>query len=768
MRIDKQVVREIDSISDFAERVFAAAMMYANQGMYVLPIRPSAKLLPPSKFGISYQHASRNPATMKKWFSPDDGKFAGWNIALACGNTEGVVAIDIDPLDKKGNNGFDSLDELEKEHGELKAPTQKTPSGGRHYLYTFDGVIGCSSGKLAKAIDTRGGDGQARGHVVAWPSTTPDGDYVWDLDGEIGDPPEWIGQALGQPWDRQAAAPMGRGSENVGDEDGERIASPKEIWSMLQCIDINELEYDEWVKIGQAIHSQYPDSEGLRLWGRWSAGGARFEKGECSIRWDKFSAGGNIRMGTLIHVAKAYGYKIKPKVVDINGEPAEFADIIEAMNKEWGVVVLGGKTRIVPMARITPQSKSIQLMEMQAFQQWMNNQRMAITDAKGCIKYVEKSKVWLADEDRNQYLGGMTFRPDKTPEFEDEYGCRTLNTWRGWSVEPAEGDWSLMKEHILKVVCSGDEKLNDWVLDWMADLYQDPANPKGCALVLKGQEGTGKGTLIEAMGKTLGRHYVHVTQESHLVGNFNAHLRDALMIFADEVVYGGSRKTAGTLKALVTERNLTVEMKGFDAMQYRNCARLAIASNEDWVVPAGSQSRRWMVLEVSSHRANDASYFTALYKELGGGGYEAMMAELMEREVTSNLTKAPTTKALQEQREMYSSHDSMAQWVYSILMKGEIPINDPTEDSLDAGWPKFSMWEDLVQAYDEFCSIKKITPRPSNLAIAEMNKLGFVKARKKVGSSRIWIRQIPTRNELADSLAKIKGMTVDMDEDEKI
>ena len=470
-------------------------------------------------------------------------------------------------------------------------------------------------------------------------------------------------------------------------------------------------------------------------------------------------------MGTLIHIAKQYGFKIKPKVVDINGEPAEFADIIEAMNKEWGVIVIGGKTRIVPMGRITPKSKSIQLMEMQAFQQWMNNQRMAITDAKGNLKYVEKSKVWLADEDRNQYLGGMTFRPDKTPEFEDDYGCRTLNTWRGWSIEPEEGDWSLMETHVLEVVCNGDKELCCWVLDWMADLFQDPANPKGCALVLKGLEGTGKGTLIEAMGKTMGRHYVHVTQENHLIGNFNAHLRDALIIFADEVVYGGSRKTAGTLKALVTERNLTVEMKGFDVMQHRNCARLAIASNEDWVVPAGSQSRRWMVLEVSPHRANDVAYFGALYKELNNGGYEAMIYGLMEREITSNLTKAPVTEALQEQRAMYSSHDSMAQWVYHVVMKGEIKVNDPTDDSLETAWPNYSAWDDLMANYMEFCEGGKMKPKPSNLAIQEMAKFGFAKKRVTVGTSRPWLRQVPTRQELADALMQIKGMKVEIEDE---
>lgn len=765
MKIDKQVVREINSVDDFKERIYAAAVMYAKEGMYVLPLVPNAKRLPPAKLGISYPHASRNVDTMKNWFHPIDGKFAGYNIGLACGNSDGIVAIDVDIEDKKGNKGFDSLDELEKEHGKLTAPMQRSPRGGVHYVYEFDGIIGCSSSKLGKAIDTRGGDGQARGHIAAWPSMVDGEAYEWIESGDIEQPPEWIGELMGKPWDRKPQV-QGRGSENVDDEDGERMASPNEIQLMLTHINIDELSYDEWLQVGQAIHSQYPNDEGLNLWGNWSKEGVRYEQGECSVRWHSFNVGGSVRMGTLVHMAKLCGFKPKPTVTDINGEPAEFADIMEEMNKAWGIVVVGGKTRIAPLDRIKPQSASIQLLEMQAFQQWMANQRMVVVDSKGIPKYVEKSKIWLADESRNQYLGGMTFRPDKEPEFDDEYGCKTLNTWRGWTRTPAQGDWSLMKAHILKVVCNGDVAIYGWLIDWMADLFQDPANPKGCALVLKGQEGTGKGTLIEAMGKTMGRHYVHVTQESHLVGNFNGHLRDALIIFADEVVYGGSRKTAGTLKALVSERNLTVEMKGLDAQQYRNCSRLAIASNEDWVVPAGSQSRRWLVLEVSPHRANDAPYFTALHRELDNGGYEAMMHELMEHEITNNLTKAPVTVALQEQRGMYSSRDSIAQWIFQLVMRNEIPVNDPTSDSLEVKWPEFCQWDDLMSAYKEFCNFEKADMKPANMALSEIGKFGFEKIRVKIGNKRLWLRAVPSREQLVVSLEELKGMTVDIDDDE--
>ena len=33
----------------------------------------------------------------------------------------------------------------------------------------------------------------------------------------------------------------------------------------------------------------------------------------------------------------------------------------------------------------------------------------------------------------------------------------TYNLWRGFGVEPKAGDWPLIRQHLLEVVCSGNE-----------------------------------------------------------------------------------------------------------------------------------------------------------------------------------------------------------------------------------------------------------------------------------------------------------------------
>ena len=62
-------------------------------------------------------------------------------------------------------------------------------------------------------------------------------------------------------------------------------------------------------------------------------------------------------------------------------------------------------------------------------------------------------------------------------------------------------------------------------------------------------------------------HSLHITQQQHLVGNFNCHLVDALFLFLDEAYWAGDKQGEGTLKALITEGTIMIEPKGVDAFR---------------------------------------------------------------------------------------------------------------------------------------------------------------------------------------------------------
>ena len=98
--------------------------------------------------------------------------------------------------------------------------------------------------------------------------------------------------------------------------------------------------------------------------------------------------------------------------------------------------------------------------------------------------------------------------------------------------------------------------------------------------------------MAQVFGSLWGRHFLHISSAKHLVGQFNAHLRDCCFLFADEAFFAGDRSHESVLKTLVTEDMIIVEGKGVDAEPSPNYVHLMMASNSDWVVPSGPDERR--------------------------------------------------------------------------------------------------------------------------------------------------------------------------------
>jgi phage/plasmid-associated DNA primase len=228
-----------------------------------------------------------------------------------------------------------------------------------------------------------------------------------------------------------------------------------------------------------------------------------------------------------------------------------------------------------------------------------------------------------------------------------------------------------MKGHILEVLCSESAEYFDYMINWLARAVQKPGEAGEVALVLRGARGAGKGIFARTFGALFGQHFLHLSNARHLTGNFNAHLRDACVVFADEAFYAGDKQHEGQLKSLVTEPTLMIEAKYANAVAVRNCLHLIVASNEDWVVPAGTDERRFFVLNVSPIKQTDYSYFAALEEELKKGGLAAMLHELLHRDISRfNVRSVPQTAGLSDQK--IRSLRGFEAWWHEILQEGNI------------------------------------------------------------------------------------------------
>lgn len=760
MEINLSKICDIEAIKDRDAKVLAAAVMYAEQGFYVVPIRPNGKALPGKSHNFNYVHASRNPKVIVKWFGPS-GKYEGWNVGLATGRKDGTFVVDLDTHGEE--NGINVFSEMVPSDYEFHGPVQTTPSGGKHLVYQWREYATNSAGKLGKAIDTRGGTiDECKGHIVAWPSIVDGVEYKWDQGGKVEPVPDWIMTKMGKPW--QKVGDGNRGNENVGFGDVEDKFSLEQILSMLSVIQPDDLSYDEWLEIGQAIHSQHPTGEGLNLWDDWSQEGERYEKGECHSRWAGFDENGHIRIGTLIFYAKQRGYDLSKAQIDPNKD--EIDALVDTLNERFAIVPMGSDIFVLEEVVVPPELSRIQpkykIYKKSGFKSLLENQFLIMADRRGKPIKTTHADIWLAHENRRTYPSGLGMFPNQPERYMGYY-----NMWAGFSIEPEPGNWSLFKDHLRTIICNGDETIFEWVLDWMADLYQDPANPKGCAIILGGIEGCGKGTFAQFVGEPFGTSFKHITDEEHLVGRFNGHMADCIVAYADEVTYGGNRKVAGKLKALVSERFITSERKGIDAVQYHNCAHLLVASNEDWFIPAGPQSRRWLVLDVCGDRANDRAYFDKLHRQMEReGGLAAMLHELLRREITHDLKKAPETKALYEQRSQYTEMDSITGWWGHQLATGKMMIPAMEAEPGDSGdtWPEHVLKSDCLESYVTWCRENHRRKAAANTFFKRMKQFGLVLARYKVGNSRPYGYKVPDYETCLQIAKRQRGLDFNIEE----
>ena len=139
----------------------------------------------------------------------------------------------------------------------------------------------------------------------------------------------------------------------------------------------------------------------------------------------------------------------------------------------------------------------------------------------------------------------------------------------------------------------------------------------------------------------------------------------------------------GALKTLITDMTAAVEKKGLQATSLESYLRLLVISNEKWAVPVGVDERRFFILDVAATYADRSSktarqanvdYFNALHKEMEEeGGLEAMLFDLLQRDIKSNLRAAPETAGLQDQREV--SLNPYQRWLLEIAKSGLVPAH---------------------------------------------------------------------------------------------
>lgn len=223
---------------------------------------------------------------------------------------------------------------------------------------------------------------------------------------------------------------------------------------------------------------------------------------------------------------------------------------------------------------------------------------------------------------------GLELRPDlpareifRVQFTEEEHGYHDesvwINAWVGFQYAPSpsvatEDDIRQFLDYVREIIADGKQDRFEWVMAWLADIFQDPANKPGTLLALTGPQGSGKTMLGEIIGKIIGdAHYGKIGSIEDLTKEFNSRVHYKLFVQADETGAGQKTAIARDLKELVTGQKQTIVYKGREGIPSNNPARYFFTSNESGhalKVEPGNE-RRYTILEVSGKRVGDLDFW---------------------------------------------------------------------------------------------------------------------------------------------------------------
>ena len=324
---------------------------------------------------------------------------------------------------------------------------------------------------------------------------------------------------------------------------------------------------------------------------------------------------------------------------------------IEEMNRKHFVLDHKGKT-VVGRIRKEEDDHGSEIVvytfsDVSSFKNFYANQM--IKTAEGPVSLAE---WWFHHPQRLTY-SKMEFRPDRPAgNYRDSEGL-VLNQWTGFALQPKEGDWSYFHDLLENTICGGDPIKLEYMLNWFAWGYQKLDSPTGTALAINGLKGTGKTTVWQVFSAPFGSsHAMATSRMNEVFGDFNGRMMGKAALLIEEALIAASKSANAMLKDLITGGRVSINEKFLPSYSQRNYLRTLIFTNNDYIVEATEDERRFFITKAQANRKGDQVYWDALRKQMfEDGGVNAFFHDMLQRDLSgfNPYSDLPRTRELIEQ-----------------------------------------------------------------------------------------------------------------------
>lgn len=261
---------------------------------------------------------------------------------------------------------------------------------------------------------------------------------------------------------------------------------------------------------------------------------------------------------------------------------------------------------------------------------------------------------FINDHAKQMMYRDIIFLP-RNPWQKNEIDRTHLQTFIPFKAEPVvDIDFERIDEindFIYRVISASDEKVYNYILDWMACLVKHPQRKRGQCLVLYSQEeGTGKNSFVDFFTKKMfGEHNaVSNSNFTDIAGGFNGIQQNKLLCCINEAstIQDNYTPMFDKFKTLLTEDTQSFRKLYQDAKVCRDYCNYIITTNNENCIKVSETDRRTMITEVSDIHLRDKKYFSWLNDiVLDQYGANHYMTWLYNRPVDSLELTIPITQA---------------------------------------------------------------------------------------------------------------------------
>jgi putative DNA primase/helicase len=230
-------------------------------------------------------------------------------------------------------------------------------------------------------------------------------------------------------------------------------------------------------------------------------------------------------------------------------------------------------------------------------------------------------KMWLASPSRRMV----------TPEqivFDPTGNAQSplINLFDRLPFEPQQGSCDKITE-LLFHLCGERTNVFEWVERWIAYQVRHVGAKMRTAIVMHGDEGSGKNLFWDVVLSIFGQYGITIGQDQ-VESKYNDWMSRKMLVVADEVVTRSELiQHKGRLKSYITGTQVMIETKNLPVRRESNHMNMVFTSNEVQPLSLDDSDRRYMVVRTPGKR--EPEFYQAVHEQIQAGGAAAYMWHLV-------------------------------------------------------------------------------------------------------------------------------------------